>query len=257
MPLPTQKSTPGAAAPSMLVLYGPPKVGKTTAVAALDNALILDCEQPPGTRYVSCMSVQIDKYKTFIDTCREIVRTGRKYKYVVVDTIDALERMCTAEANIRYKMSNMGQSFTGNNILTELAKGAGYPWLWDCVRDVLDEAAKTADHVILIGHLKEKLLPDGMTSEDSDGADLDLTGKVKNIVCARADAIGLVKRKLRPHKPGEPKVADLWVNFRTTDMTNCGIRIERLAGREFVFSAAGSRDFNWAEIFPAETKEAK
>lgn len=251
MNLPTTPRAATASAPSMLIVYGPPKVGKTSSVAQLPNTLILDCEQPSGTRFISCMSVPVTTFTEFINICNQIVKEGKKYTHIVVDSIDALERMAMAEANVRYKTSNVGRNFMGKNILTELEKGAGYPWLWDCVRDALDAVGKASNSIILIGHLKEKLLPDGMTSEDSDGADLDLTGKVRNIVCARADAIGLLKRKVRPgRKPGEPGIADLWLNFRTTDQTNCGIRIERLAGKEFIFASNDDRRARWEEIYP-------
>ena len=254
MSLPTKRNDVLSQEPSVLIVYGPPKVGKTSALAQLENALFLDCEQPPGTSYVSCMSVPISSFKQFIATCAEIVKEGCKYDYVIVDTIDALERMCIAEANIRYKLSNIcPKDYKGSNILTDLALGSGYTWLWDCVRDVLDAVCKTSKRIIIVGHLKEKLLKDTMATENSEGADLDLTGKVKNIVCARADAIGLLKRKVRPGIV--PPKADLYINFRCTDETNCGIRIERLAGKEFLFASVEDKQAKWEEIYPSITNK--
>ena len=56
----------------------------------------------------------------------------------------------------------------------------------------IDKLNKLADHVILVGHLKDKVV-------DKKGTevvvkDLDLTGKLKQITCSRADAIGYISR---------------------------------------------------------------
>lgn len=248
MPLPSEPRAPLSDEPGVLIIYGPPKIGKTSSVAQLEGALFLDCEQPAGTRFVTCMSVPISTYAGFMSACKEIVDGGRKYKFVVVDTIDALERLCIQEANIRYLKSNSkAKDYRGSNILTDLEHGAGYTWLWDAMRDALDAVGKTCDRIILVGHLKEKLLPNAMLTEDSEGADLDLTGKVKNIVCSRADAIGLLKRRPRPGV--RPPVSDLHINFRSSEVTNAGIRIKRLAGKELLFASADDERARWEEIY--------
>jgi DNA polymerase III delta prime subunit len=251
MPLPTTKTKPLSDEPGFLILYGPPKVGKTSTVAQLADTLIISTE-PGGTSFCECMSVEAFTYSAFEKACQDIIKEGRKYKRVCLDSVDAFERFCNVEANVRYKTSNIGMSFNGRNILTDLPKGGGYPMFWDTIRDGLDLLTKTAPQIILVGHLKEKLLTEDVSQENADGGDLDLTGKVKNIVCSRADAIGLLKRKGRPRKSNlMPLQTDLWINFRTTDATNCGCRIERLAGKEFIFATHEDRNAKWEEIFPS------
>ena len=47
--------------------------------------------------------------------------------------------------------------------------------------------------MILVGHLKDKLLD--KKGKEVSVKDLDLTGKIKQITCANADAIGYIYRE--------------------------------------------------------------
>lgn len=57
--LPTAKIPAATQDPKYLILFGLPKVGKTTILSTLDNNLILDFEQ--GTTYVDALKVQINR----------------------------------------------------------------------------------------------------------------------------------------------------------------------------------------------------
>lgn len=54
--LPTEKSRPATTNPKTLILFGKPKAGKSTLMAALDNNLIIDLEN--GYQALSAMVVQ-------------------------------------------------------------------------------------------------------------------------------------------------------------------------------------------------------
>ena len=45
MELPTKKIAAVRKSPKNMVIYGPPKIGKTTALSQLDNCLIIDLEE--------------------------------------------------------------------------------------------------------------------------------------------------------------------------------------------------------------------
>ena len=54
--LPTEKVKAKVSNPRFLILFGRPKAGKTSCVAALDNNLIVDLEG--GSEFLECLSIQ-------------------------------------------------------------------------------------------------------------------------------------------------------------------------------------------------------
>lgn len=242
-------SPPKAISPAMLLIYGPPKCGKTSAAVQLPGHRVLDTELPAGTRFLTCDAVPVASFSEYSAACTQAKRDN--IKFLLIDTIDRLDTMCAAEANRRYKMSNVGRNFQGNDILAELEMGAGYRWYWKVWNDALDLAAGAAPHVVLIGHVKDKLIKDNFAQENADGADIDVTGKAKNIICSRCDAIALVKRKNQPRaKPSDPVLSDLWINFKTGEENNMGSRCPYLTGKEFLFARVEDKIAKWDEIFP-------
>lgn len=91
--LPTKKTPPSLSfAGAKVLLYGQPKVGKTTLAAGLaDDVLILACE--PGLGGLSAYSVEIDSWDTFRKVGAELSESD-KHSIVVIDTVDELYRMC-------------------------------------------------------------------------------------------------------------------------------------------------------------------
>jgi len=75
-----------------------------------------------------------------------------------------------------------------------------------------------------VGHLKEKAIDD--KGELVMAANIDLTGKIKSLVCANADAIGYLTRK------GNQTI----ISFKTNDEVTCGARPIHLRDQEIVLS---------------------
>jgi len=78
--------------------------------------------------------------------------------------------------------------------------------------------------LILLGHLKDKMLE--TNGKEVSAVDLDLSGKIKSIVCAKADAIGLLSRKA-------DKVT---LNFKTSEEVTCGARPDHLKNQEITLT---------------------
>ena len=81
----------------------------------------------------------------------------------------------------------MGKNYDGDNVLS-LPNGAGYLYLRQAFFQVLDFIDTLAPHIILSGHIKDKQVDD--KGEMVLAANIDLTGKIKSLICANADAIG-------------------------------------------------------------------
>lgn len=193
--LPTEKSIPKVNNPKLLILFGKPKSGKSTLMAALDNNLIIDLEN--GYQALSALIVQARSVKDFAEIANalreKIKELGRyPYKYITIDNATRLEEMCLSYAAQLYKATPQGKSWQGTDIRT-LPQGGGFMYLRQAVRKVVDMFRDLCDSLILIAHVKEKMI--NKEGEEQSEMSIDLTGKLGDILCGEADAIGYVYRK--------------------------------------------------------------
>jgi len=235
--LPTKKVKVERNNPKRLIIYSKPKTGKTTAFAGLEDNLILDLEN--GSEYVEALKIKINSLQDLLDAGKAIKEAGCPYKYVTVDTVTALEDMIGPLAVKLYKQTPMGSKYDGTNVLT-LANGAGYLYLRQAFFQVLDFIDTLAPHIILSGHIKDKQVDD--KGEMVMAANIDLTGKIKSLICANADAIGYMFRK------GNQTI----LSFKTTEEVTCGARPEHLRNEEIVISEMnekGELSIHWDKVY--------
>ena len=219
--LPTKKEKAERQNPKRIVIYSKPKTGKTTAYAGLENNLIIDLEN--GTDFVEALKVKISSLQELLDTGKAIKAAGNPYKFITVDTVTALEDMIMPLAVKLYRATAMGKNFDGDNVTT-LPNGAGYLYIRQAFFQVLDFIDTLAPTIILSGHIKDKQVDD--KGELVMSANIDLTGKIKSLICANADAIGYMYRK------GNKTI----LSFKTNEEVTCGARPEHLRNEEIVVS---------------------
>jgi len=231
--------------PKILILYSLPKVGKTEQLTVLANkadCLIVDAELPHGTDTYETTAIKVDNMAQVKYVPTLITQAGEKlkgkqgleqfpYTFLAIDTLDAVEDMAEISATEVYKNSTIGKTFKGKSVL-ELPQGGGYYYLRQEVQEVIDAYAAVCPYLILIVHVKDKIIADkkGMEVKVND---ISLTGKLSSIVCAKADAIGYMYRTAK---------GELRVSFETYDGAVMGARQKYLAGKDM--------PFDWATIYP-------
>ena len=193
--LPKEKNKPKINNPRFLILYGKPKSGKTTLAAQLENNLIIDLEG--GSEFLEALSIQARTINDLGEISRaiqeQITATGKKpYKYITIDNATRLEELCLGYAKTLYQLTPIGKSYNGDDVRT-LPNGGGYMYLRQAVRKVLDMFRNLTDNFILIGHVKEKMI--NKEGEELSEMALDLVGKLGDITCGEADAVGYIYRK--------------------------------------------------------------
>jgi hypothetical protein len=228
--LPTKKQAATRKSPKNFVLYGQPKIGKTTALSQLDNCLIIDLED--GTDMLDALKIKANNLKELSMIGQEIIKAGKPYKYIAVDTVTQLEVWCEYEAKKLYQNTPMGKNFDADNkglSVLSLPNGAGYLYLRQAYKKWIDRLNTLADHIILVGHLKEAKID--KKGKEVAVKDLDLTGKIKNITCANADAIGYVFRE----------DDNTMISFDSMGDIQAGSRCDHLKGQTF--------PLEWDKIF--------
>jgi hypothetical protein len=234
--LPTKKVKADRVNPKRLIIYSKPKTGKTSAFAGLDGNLIIDLEN--GADYVEAIKVKANNLQELKEIGKAIKEADYPYKYVTIDTVTALEDMVMPLAINLYKQTPMGKNYSGDSILT-LPNGAGYLYVRQAFFQVLDFIDTLAPQIILSGHIKDKQVDD--KGEMVMSANIDLTGKIKSLICANADAIGYMFRK------GEQTI----LSFKTNEEVTCGARPEHLRNEEIVISEMvnGELITHWEKVY--------
>ena len=156
--LPKEKVKAKVENPRFLIIFGRPKSGKTTLAAALDNNLIIDLEG--GSEFLEALAIQarsVNELGDIANAIREEIKiSGSKpYKYINIDNATRLEEMCMSFAIQLYKNTQMGKRYEGTDLRT-LSNGAGYLYIRQAVRKVIDMFRGLCDNFILIGHNKDK-----------------------------------------------------------------------------------------------------
>lgn len=215
--LPTERSVVTNYNPKLLVLFGKPKCGKSTLMASLDSNLIIDLED--GYKSLSVMAVQARSAKDLFEIRDAIISKGKEirkmpYRYITIDNATRLEEMALAYAAELYRNTPMGAQWgllkddkntfikdqkTGKFIpdpkadVRLLPKGSGYMYLRQAVRKLIDMFKPLCESLILVAHVKEKQIE--KNSEEMSEMAVDLAGKLGDIICGEADAIGYIYRE--------------------------------------------------------------
>lgn len=149
--LPTAKTPPRASLNDITILiYGPPKIGKSTFCAEADGALFAATE--PGLNNLEVFRSDITSWPEFLKFCAALATEEHDFKTVIVDTVDNLYRYCSDFICQREKVSHE----------SDLEYGKGYALVNNEFHRVLTKLAMTVTtkgHKIglwLVSHSQEK-----------------------------------------------------------------------------------------------------
>ena len=76
-----------------ILLYGPPKIGKSTLASQFDKPLFLATEA--GRNALEVYQVPVATWDKFLAACKEIAAGGHDFKTIIVDTVDNLFKACS------------------------------------------------------------------------------------------------------------------------------------------------------------------
>ena len=240
--LPTSKVPAVSTTPKFLIIYGRPKAGKTSALAQLENNLIVDLEG--GSTFIDAMAVQARSVSDLGEIAQAIRAKNTEvghafYRHITIDNATRLEEICLPYAATLYRQSPVGKNWKGSDV-RELPNGSGYFYIRQAVRKVIDMFKDLCDEFILVGHVKDtQVNKDG---EELSEMSLDLVGKLSSIICGEADAVGFLYRKGN----------ETHISFKGGDGTPKEARAPHLRGQDIVITT-GDEDGNlttyWDKIY--------
>lgn len=227
--------------PRRLLIYSVPKKGKTSTVLKLPDVVHLDLEGGAEGFYKGRI-VTIRSYSDLVEFFKEASSTDFHVRFLVLDTVSKLEELAKDYALILYKKTGVGKNFNGTDVTT-LPNGAGYLYLRDAVIKLIDKLQTYCDTLILLGHIKYTYLNES-EGEEIVVKELSLTGKLKEIVMAAADAIAFMYT-------GEDS-NERYLSFVSDNNTVSGTRCEHVSNRKILISKKTEEGLEtyWEEIFP-------
>jgi len=145
--LPVERSKPNTdLGAKSLLIYGPPKIGKSTFASRFPEAVFFECE--PGLSELEVFKVPTYTWEDFLAACRLVAAGGHRFKTVVVDTADNAFRLCSEHVNAEHKVEYEG----------DLPHGKGWAFVKNEWGRVLTKLASLPYGLVLISHSMEKTI---------------------------------------------------------------------------------------------------
>jgi hypothetical protein len=143
--LPSNKTTPsGDLSTKTTLIYGPPKIGKSSFAAQFPDALFFECE--PGLGELSVYKVPTYNWSDLLDACKLVATGNHPFKTVVIDTIDNAFKYCTDHVNAKHNVEYEG----------DLDHGKGWAFVKNEWHRVLTRLANLPVGLVLISHATDK-----------------------------------------------------------------------------------------------------
>jgi hypothetical protein len=249
--LPTESTKPKAVNPRHMVLYGKPKVGKTTAVCKLPNSLLIDVEK--GSAFIEGMimtppkDTPVAKFMWLKEVAKAIKDAGNPYDYVIIDTLSQLDVDAEWVGTYNYMNSITGKKFNRDSdgkmlsplhpdyeSVLSLGNGYGYRYTREAIMDIY-ETLKDLGKIctIFICHVADKMISN-KSGEEVMIKDLALVGKTRDVIPRLCDAIGNVW-----NDDGK-----MMVSFVGNNDKIGGVRAKHLLGY--------SGELDWSKVFITE-----
>lgn len=201
--------------PKDLIIYASPKAGKTTIIASLTNklngrAVILNLEKG-GTDYLS--GYFLNCYENLADGYDEAFKNYKSYleylkknigevDYLAIDNLSVLDEWADIAGTYFYMQTTQGKKFNRDEkgviithkspewkSVTTLGEGTGWRFPREWFMSQVQEIMNLVPYRIWIVHIKDKFIKDTVTQETIIGSEMNLTGKIKNMLAARVSTI--------------------------------------------------------------------
>lgn len=147
MPLPTKKTEPQADLKDMpILIYGKPKIGKSTFASQAEDALFLATEA--GLNHLSVYEMRITSWEDLVKAYEDVRKGDHRFKTIVIDTIDNAYAFCLEHFCKKYGMDHP----------SDQAYGKGWALVNGPFKAMLNRFALLPYGFIMISHEREKEL---------------------------------------------------------------------------------------------------
>lgn len=200
-----------------MLLFGPPKIGKTSLCSGFPNALFLTTEK--GYAALRIYAKDIDSWETFKEVNKELTKKKKhkKFETIVIDTIDILFNLCSD-----YICADLGITHISDE---KWAKG--YDMLKKEFERELNKLFLMHYGIILISHTK---LADVSGRQGSSTKIVPtFSNTARGVIIPKVSVIGCMKLKLiKPQFKGGKYKEKRIITFAPSEFIEAGDRDGKL-----------------------------
>lgn len=207
----------------MIGLLGEPGIGKTSLMVEVchkefgdDGYILFNCGREQGINAINnAIYEDIEDWKKFEEVVKDIVKNKQTdypdLKVVVIDTIDSLLDLSTAETIRRWNAENMGKkNFEPAKVLSACWGGFSGPldYNLNLVLDKFWELKKVGVQVFIIGHVKTKEIVDPITGVTYSTITTDMSQRDFNAFKNKLHLVGIayIDRAIETENTGRKNI---------------------------------------------------
>ncbi len=174
--LPSAKTKPSLDLSGKTILvYGPPKIGKSTFASKFPDALFLECE--PGLNQLEVFKVPTYSWTDFLAACKLVAAGDHRFKTIVIDTVDNAFKYCSDAICAKHGIEYEG----------DLEHGKGWAFVKNEWHRVLTRLASLSTGLVLISHAVDKQIK--TRTEEYTKTQPSLPDRARNVVLGLVDMI--------------------------------------------------------------------
>ena len=164
----------------VLIVFGAPKVGKTTFASEFPDSVLLECE-PGGAKYVRCKKMDINSLQEFREAYM-LLKNDTSFKTVTIDSLDKVASWLEAEICKEMGLSNIMDAKKGER------HGSQWGEYKERVLAFVLGLQKLGKNIVLLAHTKN-------AETDGNGSvinprTINLYGQTASQVMAAVENIG-------------------------------------------------------------------
>lgn len=212
--LPTKKSKPQFSMEKLsMILYGAPKIGKSTFCSYADDALFIATE--PGLNHLETANVFVNSWREFLEVMAALATEKHGFKIIIIDTLDKLCDFCELDICEKAKVQTIG----------DLGFGKGYTLYKNELKRVFIKVFALNMGVILTSH-SQLIDVDTQTGRQTKWMPT-FEKRAREIIMPMVDIIGFAQNVVSLNQNGE-RVESRVLQTKTSSIWEAGDRTGRL-----------------------------
>ena len=196
-----------------MVIYGQPKIGKSTFCSRFENALFMATE--PGLNYLKTKNVRVNDWAEACELVDVLTKSEHPYKTLIVDTVDQLWAFCTEYVRKSRKVES----------LVDIPYGKGKDLATSAFSDLIAKIVRLNMGMVFVSHAQ---MTDVETLYGKQNVFMPtIPDKARQIILPLVDVIGFATSEITYTPDGE-RVEKRFLRVEPSSIWEAGDRSGRL-----------------------------